>query len=175
MPVAFADKRTLLVAMADPSNVLAVDDIAIMTGYEIRVAVAPPDDIAALVSRLDRLEDVVGESVIEEAEEEGGEVVALHETSDDAPVIKLVNQIVGQAVERGASDMHLAPDGKEMRVRFRIDGVLQDITTVPRKMAAGVDLARQDHGRAEHRRASACPRTAASGSSSTGATSTCAS
>ncbi len=47
VPVAFADKRTLLVAMADPSNVLAVDDIAIMTGYEVRVAVAPPDDIAA--------------------------------------------------------------------------------------------------------------------------------
>ncbi len=137
VPVAFADKRTLLVAMADPSNVLAVDDIAIMTGYEIRVAVAPPDDIAALVSRLDRLEDVVDESSAV-AEEEDAEVVALHETSDDAPVIKLVNQLVGQAVERGASDLHLAPDGREMRVRFRIDGVLQDITSVPRRMAAGV-------------------------------------
>ena len=139
VPVAFTDKRTLLIAMADPSNVLAVDDIAIMTGYEVRVAVAPPDDIANLVSRLDRLDDVVGESAdpVQEAEEEA-EVVALHETSDDAPVVKLVNQIVAQAVERGASDIHLAPDGKEVRVRFRVDGVLQDITTVPRKMAAGV-------------------------------------
>jgi type IV pilus assembly protein PilB len=140
VPVAFADKRTLLVAMADPSNVLAVDDIAIMTGYEIRVAVAPPDDIAALISRLDRLEDVVGEAaaVSEEAEQEGAEVVALHETSEDAPVIKLVNQLVAQGVERGASDIHLAPDGRELRVRFRVDGVLQDITTVQRRMAAGV-------------------------------------
>jgi type IV pilus assembly protein PilB len=139
VPVAFADKRTLLVAMADPSNVLAVDDIAIMTGYEIRVAVAPPDDIATLISRLDRLEDVVGESagILEEAEE-GAEVVALHETSEDAPVIKLVNQIVAQAVERGASDIHLAPDGRELRVRFRVDGVLADVTTVQRRMAAGV-------------------------------------
>jgi type IV pilus assembly protein PilB len=137
VPVAFADKRTLLIAMADPSNVLAVDDIAIMTGYEIRVAVAPPDDIATLVSRLDRLDDVVGDSDVEEGEDED-EVVALHETSDDAPVIKLVNQIVAQAVERGASDIHLAPDGREVRVRFRIDGVLQDITAVPRRMAAGV-------------------------------------
>src|SRR5207253_9015299 len=78
VPVAFADKRTLLVAMADPSNVLAVDDIAIMTGYEIRAAVAPPDDIAALVSRLDRLQDVVGHSVQAEeaAEEDGGALVA---------------------------------------------------------------------------------------------------
>jgi len=139
VPVAFSDKRTLLVAMADPSNVLAVDDIAIMTGYEVRVAVAPPDDIAALVSRLDRLEEVVGESDanIAEAEEED-EVLALHETSDDAPVVKLVNQIVGQAVEQGASDIHLAPDGHEVRVRFRIDGVLKEVTTIPRKMAAGV-------------------------------------
>ncbi len=142
VPVAFSDKRTLLVAMSDPSNVLAVDDIAIMTGYEIRVAVAPSDDIAALVSRLDRLEDVVGESderlVDAEEEGQGDEVVALHETSEDAPVIKLVNQIVAQAVERRASDVHLSPDGRELRVRFRVDGVLQDITTVPRRMAAGV-------------------------------------
>jgi type IV pilus assembly protein PilB len=139
VPVAFADKRTLLVAMADPSNVLAVDDIAIMTGHEVRVAVAPPDDIVALISRLDRLEDVVGSPAdLVEEEEDGGELVALHESDEDAPVIKLVNQVVGQAVERGASDIHFAPDGKEVRVRFRIDGVLQDITTVPRRMAAGV-------------------------------------
>jgi type IV pilus assembly protein PilB len=138
VPVAFTDKRTLLVAMADPANVLAVDDIAIMTGYEIRVAVAPPDDIAALVSRLDRLEDVVGEQDSKIEEEDEADVVALHETSEDAPVVKLVNQIVAQAVERGASDIHLAPDGRELRVRFRIDGVLQDVTTVPRRLTLGV-------------------------------------
>jgi type IV pilus assembly protein PilB len=140
VPVAFADKRTLLVAMADPSNVLAVDDIAIMTGYEIHVAVAPPDDIAALIVRLDRLEDVVASSgELQEIEQaESAEVVDLHETADDAPVVKLVNQIVGQAVERGASDVHFAPDGRELRVRFRVDGVLQDITTIPRRMAPGV-------------------------------------
>ena len=103
VPVEFTDKRTLLVAMADPSNVLAVDDIAIMTGYEVRVAVAAPDDILALVGRLDRMEDVVGEAASQEQEEqEGAEVVSLHETSDDAPVVKLVNQIVSQGVQRGA-------------------------------------------------------------------------
>ena len=139
VPVAFTDKRTLLVAMADPSNVLAVDDIAIMTGYEVRVAVAPPEDIANLISRLDRLEDVVSEqdSHIEEVEGGGAEVVDLRETADDAPVVKLVNQIVAQAVEQGASDVHLAPDGRELRVRFRVDGVLHDVTTVPRRMAGG--------------------------------------
>ncbi len=70
VPVAYVDKRTLLVAMTDPSNVLAVDDIAIMTGYEVRVAVAAPEDIVALISRLDRLEDVVAGTaeLTEEAE-----------------------------------------------------------------------------------------------------------
>ncbi len=142
VPVAFAEEGMLLLAMADPSNVLAVDDIAIMTGYEVRVAVAPPEDIANLISRLDRLEDVVSEQdgQIEEQEqsEAGGEVVDLRETADDAPVVKLVNQIVAQGVEQGASDIHLAPDGRELRVRFRVDGVLHDATTVPRRMAGGV-------------------------------------
>jgi len=140
VPVAFVDKATLLVAMADPANVLAVDDMAIMTGHEVRAAVAPPEDIAALISRLDRLEDVVAEpeSGLAEAEAEGAEVVDLRTTADDAPAIKLVNQIIAQAVERGASDVHLAADRGELRVRFRVDGVLQDITTVPRRMAGGV-------------------------------------
>jgi type IV pilus assembly protein PilB len=140
VPVAFVDKRTLLLAMADPSNVLAVDDIAIMTGYEVRVAVASPEAILELISRMDRMEDVVtGEAAIEEAEaQEGADIVNLRETADDAPVVKLVNQIVAQAVERGASDVHMAPDGREVRVRARVDGLLQDMTTVPRRMAAGV-------------------------------------
>jgi type IV pilus assembly protein PilB len=141
VPVAFSDQRTLLVAMADPSNVLAVDDIAIMTGYEIRVAVAPPDDIASLISRLDHLEDVVASSGAQPAEteeERAADVVELHDTAEDAPVIKLVNQIVAQAVERGASDVHLAREGRELRVRFRVDGVLQDVTRIPPRMAPGV-------------------------------------
>ncbi len=140
VPVAFVDKRTLLLAMADPSNVLAVDDVAIMTGYEVRVAVASPDAIGDLISRMARLEDVVSgdAAAAEEAEETSADIVNLRETADDAPVVKLVNQIVGQAVELGASDVHMAPDGHEVRVRVRVDGILQDITTVPRRMAAGV-------------------------------------
>ncbi len=138
IPVSFADEHTLLVAMADPSNVLAIDDMAIMTGYDVRVAVAPPEDIASLISRLNRLEDVVEGQVEEDVDSDGAEVVALHDGSEDAPVVKLVNRLVAQAVERGASDLHLAPENREIRVRFRIDGVLQDITTVPRKMAGGV-------------------------------------
>ena len=137
VPIGFVGKRGLIVAMADPSNVLAVDDFAIMTGYDVRPAVAAPDDILALIGRLDRLDDVVSD-VVEEESLEGSEVVELHESADDGPVIKLVNQIVAQAVEQHASDIHLLPDGRDLRVRFRVDGVLHDAITVPRRMAGGV-------------------------------------
>jgi type IV pilus assembly protein PilB len=139
VPVAFAGERGLLVAMADPTNVLAIDDVSLMTGYEVRPAVASREDITGLVARLTRLEDVVQSTVVEEEEETGAaEVVDLRETADDAPVIKLVNGIVAQAVEQGASDVHLSPEGSELRVRFRIDGVLNDSATVPRRMVSGV-------------------------------------
>src|ERR671936_22101 len=138
VPVQFIGDRALLVAMADPANVLAVDDIALMTGYEVRPAVASREDIAALVARLTRLDDVVQSATFEEEEEAGAEVVDLLESAEDAPIIKLVNGIVAQAVEQGASDVHLSPDGHELRVRFRIDGVLQDSATVPRRMVSGV-------------------------------------
>jgi type IV pilus assembly protein PilB len=139
VPVQFIGDRALLVAMADPANVLAVDDIALMTGYEVRPAVASREDISALIARLTRLDDVVQSATYEEDEEKGGaEVVDLLESAEDAPIIKLVNGVVAQAVEQGASDVHLSPDGHELRVRFRIDGVLQDSATVPRRMVSGV-------------------------------------
>jgi len=138
LPVAFQGERTLLVAMADPSNVLAADDIALMTGYEVRCAVASREDIAGFVSRLTRLDDVVASATDDEDEAAAAEVVDLRESAADAPVIKLVNQIIAQAIEQGASDIHLAPDESQLRVRFRIDGVLLETTTVPRRMVNGV-------------------------------------
>jgi type IV pilus assembly protein PilB len=141
VPVAYVDERTLLVAMADPANVLAIDDIAIMTGLEVRAAVAGGEDIATLISRITRLDDVVASTSFETDDDDGGgpaEVVDLRESADDAPVIKLVNQIVAQAVEQGASDVHLEPEGSDMRVRFRIDGVLVETTSIPRRMLSGV-------------------------------------
>jgi type IV pilus assembly protein PilB len=138
VPVAFSGERSLVVAMADPTNVLAIDDIALMTGYDVRPAVASREDIAGLVARLTRLDDVVQSTFVEEETSAPEEVVDLRETADDAPIIKLVNGIVAQAVEQGASDVHLSPSGAELRVRFRIDGVLQDSATVPRRMVSGV-------------------------------------
>jgi type IV pilus assembly protein PilB len=140
VPVGFAGERGLLIAMADPANVLAVDDIALMTGYEVRVAVASREDIATLISRQSRLEHVAATAEIDlSSDEDGiGEIVDLRESADDAPVIKLVNQIVAQAAEQGTSDIHFEPEDGSMRVRFRIDGVLVETMTVPRRMVSGV-------------------------------------
>ncbi len=139
LPIATAGERALVVAMSDPANVHAVDDIAILTGYQIRVVVTTSEDIANVIARLSRVGDVVRDADEDHhAVGEEAAVVDLHETADDAPVVRLVHQLVGQAVEQGASDLHLTPDGEDLRVRFRIDGVLRDVTTVPRRLAAGV-------------------------------------
>jgi type IV pilus assembly protein PilB len=143
VPVGYVDERTVLVAMADPANVLAIDDIAIMTGLEVRAAVAGREDIHGLISRLTRLDDVVQSTSLGEEDDYStdngpAEVVDLRDSADDAPVIKLVNQIVAQAVDQGASDIHYEPDGTAMRVRFRVDGVLVETTTIPKRMVSGV-------------------------------------
>jgi type IV pilus assembly protein PilB len=140
VPVGFLDDRTLLVAMADPANVLAVDDIALLTGKEIRPAVTSREDIHNLISRLSRLDDVISDADFLDDDDGGGpaDVVDLRESADDAPVIRLVNQIIAQAVEQGASDVHLEPNGSDLRVRFRIDGVLVESATVQRRMVLGV-------------------------------------
>jgi type IV pilus assembly protein PilB len=138
VPIGFDDGR-LLVAMVDPSNVLALDDMKLLTGHELRPVVASPDDIAALISRMSRLDDAVAEAVQEDEDDlDTAGVTDIRESAEDAPVIKLVNSVIAQAVDEGASDLHFEPDGKDMRVRFRIDGVLSESTTIPRRMVAGV-------------------------------------
>ena len=137
VPIGMADNGTsLLVAIADPSNVLALDDLKLMTGHEIQPAVGSREDIAAVVGRMSRLDEAVAEAV-EEGEEELTEVTDIRETADDAPIVKLVNSIIAQAVEDGASDVHFESQGREMRVRFRVDGVLQERTAIPKRMVAG--------------------------------------
>ncbi len=136
-PIGYAEDGHLLVAMADPSNVLALDDLKLMTGHEVRPVVASPDDILGLISRMSRLDDAVA-AAVEMGEEELAEVTEIRESAEDAPVIKLVNSIIAQGVEEGASDIHFEPDGTDMRVRFRVDGVLAESTTIPKRMVAGV-------------------------------------
>jgi type IV pilus assembly protein PilB len=138
IPVGFVDKQTLLVAMSDPTNVLAVDDIQIATGLDCRVAVAADEDIEALVGRLNTLQSAVTEAAEEDEPEELAEVTDMQVGAEDAPVIKLVYSILGQAVGEGASDIHFEPEDDEMRVRFRVDGVLREAAHVPKRMINAV-------------------------------------
>ena len=139
LPVGFVDKQTLLVAMADPTNVLAVDDIQIATALDCRVAVAAEEDIEALIGRLNTLQSAVSEAVSEgEAEDELAEVSDIEVSAEDAPVVKLVYSILGQAVGEGASDVHFEAGEGEMRVRFRVDGVLREAAHVPKRMINAV-------------------------------------
>jgi type IV pilus assembly protein PilB len=139
LPVGYVDKQTLLVAMADPTNVLAVDDIQIATGLDCRVAVAAEEDIESLIGRLNTLQSAVSEAVVEgEEDEDLAEVSDFEVNAEDAPVIKLVYSILGQAVGEGASDVHFEPGEDEMRVRFRVDGVLREAAHVPKRMINAV-------------------------------------
>jgi type IV pilus assembly protein PilB len=136
IPIAFAGENTLLVATADPANVLALDDITMATGFEVRRAVASPEDIEALIRQLSHLGDAVDE--LEDEVEDEAQVIELRDQADEAPVVKLVNSIIADAVRRGASDIHFEPRASDMRVRLRVDGVVHDTTTVPRGMVAGL-------------------------------------
>lgn len=146
VPVSYVDEHTVQLAMSDPANVLAADDIAMLTRLDVRPAVASAEDIQNLISRMNRFEDAVQEAVREDEHDASPlEVVDLRESAEDAPVIKLVHSIIGEAAERGASDIHFEPrpDDKgrsahELRVRMRVDGVLADEMSVPKRMVAGV-------------------------------------
>ena len=107
IPIAFLDEGTLLLATADPANVLALDDVAMLTGYDVRRAVTSSEDIGALIGRLGSLEEAVEEAG--DQEEESAQVIELRGSAEEAPVVKLVHSIIADAVQRGASDIHFEP------------------------------------------------------------------
>ncbi|RMF43295.1 MAG: type IV-A pilus assembly ATPase PilB [Deltaproteobacteria bacterium] len=133
---------TLIVAMSDPSNIFAIDDIKFMTGYNVEVVVAPEQSIKEAIDKyydqsasfdevLGDLEDIDLE-VVDEGEDV--DVSELEKASEDAPVVKLVNLILTDAIKRGASDIHIEPYEKTFRVRYRIDGVLYEVMKPPMKL-----------------------------------------
>ncbi|MEO5618889.1 MAG: type IV-A pilus assembly ATPase PilB [Candidatus Eisenbacteria bacterium] len=143
LPVTRSGRR-LVVAIANPSNIFALDDIKFITGYDIEPRVATD----AMIKRaLDKAYDSAGTmadvmkgieddlSVVEEedpAESDGAGLI------DEAPIVKLVNSLIADAVRKGASDIHIEPYEKSMRVRFRIDGVMQEMMAPPFKFKAAI-------------------------------------
>jgi type IV pilus assembly protein PilB len=144
--------NTLTLAMADPTNVFALDDVGFMTGLQIQPVVASEAAIRKAFERLYETGASVTDmmSELEEADTdvevvEGGEeaftkadIFDLKESADEAPVVRLINMILTDAIRRGASDIHLEPYEKVFRVRFRIDGVLHEIMTPPKRLEAAL-------------------------------------
>ncbi len=139
---------TLTIAMTDPTNVFAMDDIKFMTGFNVEPVVASETAISDAISKfygaaesveeLDKvMKDLTGEDgdALELAGEEMEmDLASLEKAAEEAPIIKLCNLILTDAVKRGASDIHVEPYEKEYRVRFRIDGVLQNVMAPPMKL-----------------------------------------
>ena len=138
LPVGFTDDGAVLLAMADPTNVLTIDDVGMMTGRRVRPAAASVEDLNLLLTRLAHMHESIEDIVEEEDDEDAESSVSLGDPDDGAPVIKLVHSLVAQAVQQGASDIHINPEEGDTRVMFRVDGVLTPAATVKRRMAGSV-------------------------------------
>src|SRR3954452_24983049 len=124
VPVALEPDGRLLVAMADPSDVLAIDDLRLVTEHGIRPAAAPPDGVRQLVASLGRLDDAVTAAAEEATREAPPPPDAFSVMAANAPMVQLVESLIAQAVRSGASDIHIDATDDGMDVSFRIDGVL---------------------------------------------------
>jgi len=133
---------TLIVAMADPSNIFAIDDIKFMTGYNVEVVVTSEASIRTAIDKYydqsASFDDVMGDldDIDLEVIDDGEEIDSseLEKASEDAPVVKLVNLILTDAIKKKASDIHIEPYEKSFRVRYRIDGVLHEVMKPPMKL-----------------------------------------
>jgi type IV pilus assembly protein PilB len=142
---------TVTVAMIDPTNVFAMDDVKFMTGYKVEPVVASESSIRLAIDRYygsthaielkkvmeDLSEEPAGDLEVLD-EEEDLDLAALEEESEQAPVVKLVNIVLTDAIKRGASDIHIEPYEKEYRVRYRIDGILYEMMHPPLKLKEAI-------------------------------------
>jgi type IV pilus assembly protein PilB len=137
---------TLIVAMVDPSNIFAIDDIKFLTGHRIEPMIASESSMAQALDMYygttkgltSILQGIEAEELQVTGEEDSIDIGNLQQASEDAPVIKLVNAILTDAVKKRASDIHVEPYEKFLRIRFRIDGILYEIMRPPLKMKNAV-------------------------------------
>ncbi|MEX2548648.1 MAG: ATPase, T2SS/T4P/T4SS family [Nitriliruptoraceae bacterium] len=138
LPIGF-DQGKLVLAMSDPSNVVAIDDVRTLTKMEVKAVVATKEDVTSAIAKYasmsDDIETMAGDLA---GEEDDDDLSGLHAVTEDAPIVKFVNLLISQAVADGASDIHIEPGERELRVRYRIDGVLHEVMRSPRSIQAGV-------------------------------------
>jgi len=143
LPIDYTDGK-LVVAMADPTNIYALDDIRIIGGMEIMPVVSTKADITRAIEAYVRntvgMDEEFGEAeyLEEEGEGEEEEDEVFRESGDEAPIVKYVNLIISEAVNEGASDVHIEPREKDVRVRYRVDGVLHEKRKSPRRIHPGL-------------------------------------
>jgi type IV pilus assembly protein PilB len=142
---------TLTLAMADPTNVFALDDVAFMTNLQVTPVVASQAAIRKAIERnysaehaevtdaLNALQNEIGSvEIVEDDSPSKVDVFELKESADEAPVVKLVNMVLVDAIRKGASDIHWEPYEKVFRIRFRIDGVLHEMLAPPKRLEAAI-------------------------------------
>jgi type IV pilus assembly protein PilB len=139
LPIGY-DEGRLVVAMADPANVFALDDIRSLTGLEVKPVVATKPDVLAAINRYHRgdaeMDDLT--MALEASGEDDDDLGNVKDIVEDAPIVKFVNLLITQAIQDRASDIHIEPTERDLRVRFRIDGVLHEVMRSPRTITAGV-------------------------------------
>lgn len=146
LPIDFIDGK-LVILMSSPDNVLALDDIQMVSGYEVMVAVGFFDDVEAGINQYYKMAETITDDLLDSSEDLTG-VTAV---AEEAPIVKLVNFMISQGVEDRASDIHVEPQEYDLRVRYRIDGVLHEVMKSPKrvqsailsrlKIMAGMDIA----------------------------------
>ena len=138
------ENDTLRVAIADPGNIQGIDELRLATRHPLNLGVASREDILAEIRRLARASEAFGaRAAVEEElaateEEEETDDLEVDDGISDAPLVRLVNSVIFQAAEDGASDVHFEPQEDSLLVRFRIDGVLQEVQRIPKRMTPGV-------------------------------------
>ncbi len=139
LPIGYDDGR-LVVAMADPANVFALDDMRSMAGMEIRPVVATKPDVLAAINRYHRGDAELDDLTIamEAGRDDDDDLGKVKEVVEDAPIVKFVNLLITQAIQDRASDIHIEPAERDLRVRFRIDGVLHEVMRSPKSITSGV-------------------------------------
>jgi type IV pilus assembly protein PilB len=139
IPIGERDGK-LLVAMSDPANVYALDDIRTMTGYDVQPVVATANDVEQTIAKFSGMGDQVEALASEAAEsfEEEADLAGIEAAVEDAPIVKLVTAIMTQAVGDRASDVHIEPTERDVRVRFRVDGVLHEVMHSPKSIQGGL-------------------------------------
>jgi type IV pilus assembly protein PilB len=122
----------IVVGITDPGDIVALDDVRAATGLIVRPVVVARSELRKIIERLQREENSLGDMAASLSADQGPDVANLSSLDEDAPIVKYVNSLIEQAIQNRASDLHLEPTENDMRVRYRIDGVLHEVDNVPK-------------------------------------------